>query len=211
MASANTVNTSATASTQRLRMRSQNSLPAMMPIWLNSIEPPLIGKTEEYVFERRFAHVQVEHPAAERGKGFEHRHLCFTPALHRNVVVIGFDGADWQMAERGTHRFKVFGGNPDVEPQRQIHLLAQRLDAADGLDSALGHDCKAVDPLLDLGQDVRCQHHRHPFRSEPAQDRIELADRFWIETGGRLVEEQDLRLAEQGLGKAEALAHALGD
>src|SRR5512139_2684007 len=107
MASANTVNTSATASTQRLRMRSQNSLPAMMPIWVNSIDAPLIGKTEEYVFERRFAHVQVEHSAVECSKGFDHGHLVFTPALYCNVVVAGFDGADRQMTEIGTHRVKV--------------------------------------------------------------------------------------------------------
>src|SRR5574340_495888 len=154
MASANTVNTSATASTQRLRMRSQNSLPAMMPLLVNSIEPPLIGKAEEYVFERRFAHMQVEYLAVECSKGFEHGHLGFAPALHRDVAVVRFDGADRQMAQGGPHRVKVFCGDADVEPQRQIHPLAQCLDAADGPDSAFGHDREAVDPLLDLGQDV---------------------------------------------------------
>src|SRR5574340_598332 len=134
MASANTVNTNATASTQRLRMRSQNSLPAMMPIGVSSIGAPLVGKAEEYVFE--------------------HGHLGFAPALHRNVAVVRFDGADRQMAQGGPHRVKVFCGDADVEPQRQIHPLAQCLDAAEGPDSAFGHDREAVDPLLDLGQDV---------------------------------------------------------
>src|SRR5574340_589192 len=181
MASANTVNTSATASTQRLRMRSQNSLPAMMPIWVNSIEPPLIGKAEEYVFERRFAHMQVEYLAVECSKGFEHGHLGFAPALHRDVVVIGFDGADRQMAQGGPHCVKVLGGDADVEPQRQTHLLAQGLDAADGPDSTLGHDRETVDAFLDLGKDVRSQHHRHPFRPQAAQDYVELADRLRVQ------------------------------
>src|SRR5574340_1825312 len=134
MASANTVNTNATASTQRLRMRSQNSSPAMMPIGVSSIGAPLVGKAEEYVFARLLAHVQVEHLAVEHSKGFEHGHLGFAPALHRNVAVVRFDGADRQMAQGGPHRVKVFCGDADVEPQRQIHPLAQCLDAADGPD-----------------------------------------------------------------------------
>ena len=43
-----------------------------------------------------------------------------------------------------------------------------------------------------------------------AQDAVEVADAFGVEPRGRLVQEQQLRVAEQGLRETEALAHALG-
>jgi hypothetical protein len=49
-----------------------------------------------------------------------------------------------------------------------------------------------------------------PSPLQLAQDAIEVADGAGVEAGGGLVEEQQARRAEQGLGKAEALAHALG-
>jgi hypothetical protein len=65
------------------------------------------------------------------------------------------------MAERLAHAGDISRREPDLEPQREIHLLAQRLHGADGLDAPGGHDREAVDAFLDLGEDVRGQHHGH--------------------------------------------------
>src|SRR5690606_18049449 len=84
--SANTVNTSATASTQRLRMRSQNSLPAMVATCENSMIRLSVREPEEHVFERRLAHREVAHLAIEGGQGGDHRHLGVARTLHRDAA-----------------------------------------------------------------------------------------------------------------------------
>src|SRR3546814_20759359 len=56
---------------------------------------------------------------------------------------------------------------------------------------------------------------RRPPRTPPTDSLLPYttlfrADAFGVEAIGRLVQEQPARIAEQGLGKAEPLAHALG-
>ena len=57
---------------------------------------------------------------------------------------------------------------------------------------------------------MRGQHQGDAFRPQLAQDGVKRAGRFRVEAVGWLVQKEDLRPAEQGLGKAETLAHALG-
>jgi len=54
----------------------------------------------------------------------------------------------------------------------------------------------------------RGQHHRPARGAEPQHQLPELAPRLRIEAGGRLIEEQDLRLADQRAGDRQPLALA---
>ena len=62
--------------------------------------------------------------------------------------------------------------------------------------------------LLHLGQDVRAQQHGHAGRPEVADRLPDLADARGVETVRRLVEDEQVRLLEQGRGDREPLLHA---
>ena len=68
------------------------------------------------------------------------------------------------------------------------------------------HD-RGVRHLGDLGQHVARHEHRAPLRRVPAHEVAQPADPLRIESVGRLVEDQDLGLAEEGGGEGKALAH----
>ena len=78
---------------------------------------------------------------------------------------------------------------------------------------ALGDDATAADHddlvgrLLHLVQQVGGQQHRASLVGEPAQQAAHPVDALRVETVGGLVEDQDLRVAQQSAGDAEALAH----
>jgi hypothetical protein len=179
-----------------------------VPICANSM-PASQSKSRRTRLRGR-ARAPAGRAAAARVARAEHGHLGFAADTAPKRRHRALRWCDRQVASAVRTVSKCSAGNPHIEPQRQVHLLAQGLHGAHGPDSALGHDGEPVNPLLDLGQDVGGQHHRHAFRSEPTQDRVELADGFGVQAGGRLVEKQDLWSAEQGLGKTEALAHAFG-
>ena len=58
---------------------------------------------------------------------------------------------------------------------------------------------------------MRRQQHGHAACLSVADDVEQLDGRLRIETGGRLVENRDLRILHQDLGEAETLAHAAGE
>jgi hypothetical protein len=60
----------------------------------------------------------------------------------------------------------------------------------------------------DLAEHMTGHQHRPPFGSQVAQQFTEPADAFGVEPVGRLVEDQDLRIGQQGGGETEPLAHA---
>src|SRR3990167_6225559 len=88
MTSANTVKIRLTASTQRLRMRSRNSLAAMVRMGANSMQQSLTGESEKYIFQRRFPYMQILHLRAERGDAGQYLHFQFAGAVHGNAVCI---------------------------------------------------------------------------------------------------------------------------
>src|SRR5574340_204432 len=96
MTSANAVKTAATATTQRLRMRSRNSLAAMRPTCPGSIASRMSVRrvAEKDVFERGLAKLEVEHAFPERGNCLEHRHLQFAAAPDRRPVAAKLDVPD---------------------------------------------------------------------------------------------------------------------
>ena len=81
---------------------------------------------------------------------------------------------------------------------------------------ALAHEPAAMDDQhapadgLDLGQDVRREQHRLLAR-EPADQIAHLADLVRVEAGRRLVEDQERRVGDQRVRKADALSVALGE
>ena len=87
--------------------------------------------------------------------------------------------------------------------------LGQQLGAgALRLDSSAADDHHPVGDGLDLGQQVRGEQHGAAAVGEVAQHAPHPAHAFRIEAVGGLVEDQDLGVAEQCVGEAQALAHA---
>ena len=81
-------------------------------------------------------------------------------------------------------------------------------DAAVGDLAALVHHHDAVDLPLQFGQRVRRQQHRRAVAAQVADDLVKALAQRRVEAGGRLVQQQRARSAQQGLRQAEALAHA---
>ena len=78
-----------------------------------------------------------------------------------------------------------------------------------GQHAALADDNDLLDCLSDLCEHVAREQHRAAGGREVAQRVTEPADAVGVEPVGRLVEDEDLGLAEQRACEAEALAHAL--
>ncbi len=70
-------------------------------------------------------------------------------------------------------------------------------------------DRHPVAELLDLGQQVAREHHRDPLVGQPPDQQAHVPHAARIEAGGRLVEQQQLRIAQQRGGDSEPLAHAV--
>ena len=80
-------------------------------------------------------------------------------------------------------------------------------------DRTLVHDLAGADDrhpvaqLLDLGQQVAGEQHGHPLVGQPPDQQPHVAHSGGVEPGGRLVEQQQLRIAQQRRGDPEPLAH----
>ena len=77
-----------------------------------------------------------------------------------------------------------------------------------GDQAATVDDHDLVDRLGDLGQEVAGDEHRPALVGQAADQAAQPVDALGVEAVGRLVEDQDLGVAEQGGGQPEALAHA---
>ena len=86
--------------------------------------------------------------------------------------------------------------------------------ALDVGDAALSEDLAAVDDrdrgaqLLELGEDVAADEDRLAQRAQLAEELAQLDPRPRVEAGRRLVEEQHLRVVDEGVGQAQPLLHA---
>ena len=89
-------------------------------------------------------------------------------------------------------------------PTRAVSCVERRLDD----EPAAVDDQHLVDGLRDLGQHVARDEHRAAPGREGAQEVAQPADAFGIEAVRRLVEDEQLRLAEQRGGEPEPLPHA---
>src|SRR5262245_7565984 len=79
---------------------------------------------------------------------------------------------------------------------------------------ALGEHLAAIDDrdagaqLLELGKDVAADHDRLAHRAELAEELAKLDAGPWVQARRGLVEEQHLRVVDEGVGQAETLLHA---
>ena len=72
----------------------------------------------------------------------------------------------------------------------------------------MGDDQHLVDRLRDLGENVARDEHGASLRRERAQEVAQPAHPLGIETVRRLIQDQQLRIAEQCPRKPQPLAHA---
>ena len=77
-----------------------------------------------------------------------------------------------------------------------------------GAQLAVGDHDDVFDGLGDLGQDVAGDHHRAPVCRLLAHQTAQPDDPGRVQAVVRLVEDQDLRVAEQGCGDRQPLTHA---
>src|SRR4029077_6053171 len=76
-------------------------------------------------------------------------------------------------------------------------------------DPPVANDRNAVAELLHLGEKVARQQDRDPLGRQPPHEVAHVAHSRRIEPGGRLVEQQQLRGAQQRRGDAEPLSHTV--
>lgn len=98
-------------------------------------------------------------------------------------------------------------GDPDPE-LAVVEAGQHRLDRTGGHPPSTGDDRHVVTYLLDLGQDVAGDQHRDPGGGEAAHQVPHLPDAGRVQPVGRLVEDQQLGLFEEGGGHREPLFHA---
>jgi len=76
---------------------------------------------------------------------------------------------------------------------------------------SFGEDRDRVANELDLAEKVAVQQYRHAAVLQRLDERAHVAPAERVKVGGRLVEDQQLRPAQDRLRDAEALLHALGE
>ena len=97
-----------------------------------------------------------------------------------------------------------------LAPDPAVHRLDQLERRAGADDAAGGDDRHARAQVGDVLDDVRRQDHDHVL-ADLGQQVEEAVALLGVEAGGGLVDDDQLRLAEQRLRDAEALAHAAGE
>ena len=98
-----------------------------------------------------------------------------------------------------------------ADPHARAGAAAQRRERAVRDEPAVVDHDDLVDGLGDLGQHVAGEQHRAALGGEVAQEVAQPADALGVEPVGGLVEHEDLGIAEQRGGEAEALGHAEGE
>lgn len=97
-----------------------------------------------------------------------------------------------------------------TDAHRQTGLGTQVRQAACGLQATLGQDRRTIDVGLDTRQHMRAEDDAGAALAQAVDQQVEVMGGDRVEADGGLVEQQQLRFAEQRLGQAETLAHALG-
>ena len=90
-------------------------------------------------------------------------------------------------------------------PRRDLLERALRLELPEG------HDDGVVDGLGHLGQQVRRHQHRAALAGEIAHEVAQPGDALRVEAVGRLVEDEDVGVADERGGQLQPLAHAHGE
>src|SRR6476469_9255861 len=112
---------------------------------------------------------------------------------------------DDRLRGEGRHERVVVGGAGERAGAGEQLVLG-----ALGDDLAVPDDDDLVGDALDLVEQVRGQQHRAALVGVAAEQVAHPTDTGRVEAVGRLVEDEHLGVAEEGVGDAEALAHAEG-
>ena len=111
-----------------------------------------------------------------------------------------------QVVEQPTRRA---GLDPQGHPKRYRHLLQQTVQIVAGKQPAMSDQGETVGFGLDLREGVAGEYDRGAVRPQGSQREVEFPPQRRVESGGRFVQQQQPRFADQCLRKAQALAHAL--
>ena len=108
---------------------------------------------------------------------------------------------------RSTCRVLLIGVEAQLEHLAGRVLGDEGSRAALGDDAAVVHDDEPVAELLGLVHVVRRDDERDALALEPEQPVPQHVPRLWVETGGRLVEEQHLGVVHEAAGDGEPALH----
>src|SRR5437867_7173172 len=97
------------------------------------------------------------------------------------------------------------------QADQRLGLAEHVVELAAGDDPAVVDDRHAVADLLDLAQQVRVEEHRGTPSRGASHDAPNVDAADGVEGRGRLIEDDERRLAEQGDAQPESLLHALGE
>jgi len=137
------------------------------------------------------------------------------PGARRGIVPDVQDQAAAVGIARGQHlqalaqRFGLCPGHR-LAPDAAAQLVEQRRDGTGGNHASVEQDGEPRAKLGDIVEEMRGEDHERPL-ADLGEQVVEACALGRIETGGRLVDDHQVRLAEQGLGDAEAAAHAAGE
>ncbi len=98
----------------------------------------------------------------------------------------------------------------EVKQLRLVVLLQQVVDFTEQLQFAGVKDGDAVAHVLHVGKLVAAHHDRLALLFEPQDQVLHFARADRVEAAGRLVEEHQVRIVDQGLGQADTPRHTLG-
>ena len=99
-------------------------------------------------------------------------------------------------------------GRGELDLQALDRDLTKVLERVDHDEPALAEDRDAMGDALDLREGVRREEHRSSLRAHLPQQRVEALLHQRVETGDRLVQDQQLGLVHEGLDQADLLAVA---
>ena len=120
------------------------------------------------------------------------------------VVPVGPDfGDSWECAE-----LVAVDGCGELDLQALDGDLAEVLERVDDHEPALAEDRQAVGDALDLRQGVRGQEHRAALGADLAEERVKALLHEGIQTGDRLIQDQQLGFVHEGLDQSELLSVA---
>src|SRR5262249_38788287 len=122
------------------------------------------------------------------------------------LAVVERDAVDALLREQHRPRSLRLGRSQAIAGRRGREQLAE---AALVDDTALADDRDAVAKLFDLVEEVAREQDRDSLAREPAHEVAHVAHPCRIEPGRRLVEEQELRPAQERARDAESLPHAM--
>ena len=139
----------------------------------------------------------------DSGVGCEVADLGGRRALHEHLVAVEQRRLEARCREPRQKHLNPWRPDPDTAGQARGQLV----EPGDRDESALVDDHDAVDGLRDLGENMARDEDGLAGRSEAADERSQPVDALWVEPVRRLVEDQELWVAEQRRREPEPLAH----